>query len=108
MLRIDYEFRKGIFFLRLSGNFEKNNYYESLRTLNNLIKQIGIKNIVLNIDNIISIDIYGINFIINYYNYIKSSNGSFIICEKDNCISNNILKNKIPCVTNEIKAFNLL
>lgn len=106
MLKINYEFRKGIFFIRLSGDFDKENYYEYLDSLNNLTYEIGFKNIVLNIDDIKSIDIYGINYIMNYYNYILDIDGKFILCEKDNYISNRILKNKIPCIGNEIEAFN--
>ena len=70
MLKMNYEFRKGILFVRLLGNFDKDHYQRNIKKLNELIKEIGITNIVLNIDEIKSIDISGINYILNYYNAI--------------------------------------
>ena len=49
MLRIDTEFRKGILFVRLNGKISNDNY---LASINNLIENIGIRYIVLNIENL--------------------------------------------------------
>ena len=103
MLKMNYEFRKGILFVRLLGNFDKDHYQRNIKKLNELIKEIGITNIVLNIDEIKSIDIS-----VNYYKYIVSKSGSFILCEKDNTITKKIFKEKIPWIDNELKAFALI
>lgn len=108
MLKMNYEFRKGILFVRLLGNFDKDHYQRNIKKLNELIKEIGITNIVLNIDEIKSIDVSGINYILNYYKYIVSKRGSFILCEKDNTITRRIFKEKIPWIDNELKAFALI
>ena len=108
MLKMNYEFRKGILLVRLLGNFDKDHYQRNIKKLNELIKEIGITNIVLNIDEIKSIDISGINYILNYYKYIVSKSGSFILCEKDNTITKKIFKEKIPWIDNELKAFALI
>ena len=52
MLKMNYEFRKGILFVRLLENFDKDHYQRNIKKLNELIKEIGITNIVLNIDEI--------------------------------------------------------
>lgn len=108
MLKMNYEFRKGILFVRLLGNFDKDNYQRNLHKLNELIEEIGITNIVLNIDEIKSIDIYGINYILNYYRIFQSKKGRFIICEKGCMITEKIFRNEIPWVESEINAFALI
>ena len=52
MLKMNYEFRKGILFVRLLGNFDKDNYQRNLHKLDELIEEFVITNIVLNIDEI--------------------------------------------------------
>ena len=49
MLKISTEFRKGVLFVRLLGQIENDKYLESI---NNLVEYVGIKFVVLNIENI--------------------------------------------------------
>ena len=100
MLKINTEFRKGIMFIRIRGNLNKNN-------INNIECE-EFKYIVFNFDNLLSIDSYAINYIINYNNKIIKDNGKLIICETKNSLGNNLFKNRIPIIDNEIKAFNIL
>ena len=100
MLKINTEFRKGIMFIRIKGNLNKNN-------INNIECE-DFKYVVFNLDNLLSIDSYAINYIINYNNEILKNNGKLIICESNNNLGNNLFKNKIPIIDNEIKAFNIL
>lgn len=100
MLKINTEFRKGIMFVRVNGNLNKSNV--------NIIEYDDFKYIVFNFDNLLSIDSYAINYIINYNNKIIKDNGKLIICEKNNNLANNIFKCRIPIIDNEIKAFNIL
>lgn len=100
MLKINTEFRKGIMFIRIKGNLTKNNIDK--------VEYKDFKYIVFNFDNLLSIDSYSINYIINYNNKITKENGKLIICGKNNSLGNDLFKNKIPIIDNEIKAFNIL
>lgn len=105
MLKINLEFRKGVLFVRLNG---KLNDKDSLDNINSLINEIGIKYIVININNLKCIDLDGIKCILNYQDKLINNNGLLLLCESNNLISNRIFKNKIPYINNEIQAFDLI
>ena len=107
MLKINFEYRKGIFFIRLSGNLNEKNYCKKINILNKLMNDIKFKYIVFNIDNLSSIDIYGINYIIGYDALVKENNGELFLCEKNKNIVSGIFKNKIKSIENELEIFNL-
>lgn len=107
MLKINFEYRKGIFFIRLCGNLNERNYCKKIDILNKLMNDIKFKYIVFNIDNLSSIDIYGINYIIGYDALVKENNGKMFLCEKSKNIVSNIFKNKIKSIENELEIFNL-
>lgn len=92
------EFRRGILFIRLKGDLNKN-------TVKGIIDG-GFKYIVLNIDNMYSIDNYSINYLNTVYQKITCTSGKFIICDKFNS-SERLLK-EIPRIDNEFDAFKLL
>lgn len=91
------EFRKGILFIRIKGDLNK-------ETISNIVGE-DFKYIVLNINNMYSIDAYSINYLKNMYKTIKYSNGNMIICDKFN-ISNKLLKG-IPKINEEYDAFKM-
>ena len=107
MLKINFEYRKGIFFIRLCGNLNERNYCKKIDILNKLMNDIKFKYIVFNIDNLSSIDIYGINYIIGYDALVKENNGKMFLCEKSKNIVSNIFKNKIKSIENELEIYNL-
>lgn len=100
MLKINTEFRKGIMFIRIKGTLNKENV--------NSIDCEDFKYVVFNLDNLLSIDSYAINYIINCSNKITKDNGKLIICESNNSLGNNLFENIIPIIDNEIKAFSIL
>lgn len=91
------EFRKGILFIRLKGDLNKN-------TIRGLIDR-DFKYIVLNIDDMYSIDSYSINYITKAYKKIEDTRGKMIICDKFN-VSRKLLKD-IPKIESEYDAFKL-
>lgn len=97
MLKTNMEFRKGILFIRLKGDLNKN-------TIRGIIDR-NFKYIVLNIDNMYSIDSYSINYINKLYKIINNTRGKMIICDKFN-LSRRLLNN-IPKIDNEFDAFKL-
>lgn len=107
MLKINFEYRKGILFVRLCGRLDEENYHKKIDILKNLINDIKFKYIVMNLDNLSSIDIYGINYIIGYNSLIEKNNGKLYLCEKSNNIVSNIFKNKLNSINNELEIFKL-
>ncbi len=106
---MNYEFRKGILFIRLLGCWNKNNSNNIENQINKLITNGGIRNIVLNVDDINSIDFDGIKFIMKYYYLITTiSEGQFLICDKDKKISNHLMNNLIPHISYELEAFSII
>lgn len=92
------EFRKGILFIRLKGDLNK-------KTIREIIYD-DFKYVVLNLDDMYSIDSYSIKYLTRIYQNIECSSGKLIICDKYNAASR-FLKN-IPKISNEYDAFKLL
>lgn len=91
------EFKKGILFIRLKGDLNK-------KTIKEIISE-DFKFIVLNINDMYSIDSYSISYINKLYDNISHDNGELIICDKFD-ISRKLLKN-IPKIKEEYDAFKL-
>jgi len=97
LLKTNFEFSRGILFIRLKGDLNKST-----------IKELNIKDfkfIVLNIDNMYSIDSYSIKYLNNIYKKYQSKDGKMIICDKFN-ISKKLLKD-IPKIDKEYDAYKL-
>ena len=91
------EFRRGILFIRLKGDLNKN-------TIKGVIDE-DFKYVVLNLDNMYSIDSYSIKYINKIRKNIEYEDGKLIICDKYNTTSR-LLKD-IPKISNEYDAFKL-
>lgn len=97
LLKTNMEFRRGILFVRIKGDLNKD-------TVKGIIDR-DFKFIVLNIDNMYSIDNYSIKYLNKIYKLYESSNNKFIICDKWN-ISRKLLED-IPKINREYDAFKL-
>lgn len=91
------EFRKGILFIRLKGDLNKD-------TIKGVIDN-DFRYIVLNIDDMYSIDSYSIKYLSNLYKSFDNTHSKIIICDKFN-VSRKLLKD-IPKIDNEYDAFKL-
>ena len=67
MLKISFEFRKGIFFIRLIGNLNKESYKQIEVELNSLINDNKFKFIVINTNYLNEIDLTGLNYLTILY-----------------------------------------
>jgi len=103
MLNIEYEFKKGFFFVRLYGVLAKDNYNKFIKELNNIITKTGLNKIVINIDNITNIEKSMFSKLLKYIKK-KSYKGILIlICDNKILLKNdNILKINYEY---EIKSF---
>lgn len=97
MLKTSMEFRRGILFIRVIGDLNKN-------TIKDIIDE-DFKYIVINIDNIYSIDSYSIKYLNKLYKKLKKSRGNMIICDKFSLSRKLFIK--IPKIDNEYEAFKL-
>ena len=91
------EFRKGILFIRLKGDLNKD-------TIKGIIDK-DFKYVVLNIDDMYSIDSYSIKYLKKIYKLYENNNNKFIICDKFN-VSRKLLRD-IPKINREYDAFEL-
>lgn len=105
MLDVNYEFRKGILFVRLLGSITTNNIAK-LNSVFNIINQAGIKAVVINLDNIKAIDAYFINYLLSYYDFYIEDDKKMFICSS-NCFKNKF-EHHIPIIRSEIDAFNVI
>lgn len=92
MLKTNMEFCRGILFIRIRGDLNK-------KTIKGIICN-DFKYIVLNIDNMYSIDGYAIKYLNDFYKKFK---GGFLICDKFS-VSKKLFK-RIPKVSSEYDAF---
>jgi len=95
MLKIDMEFRKGILFIRLKGQLNK----KTVEVFNNEIIPVvlkhGLKNIVINFDKLNSIDLKGIESLIELNDLVSRWNGKTTLCSINEKMKKNIYESKI-------------
>ena len=113
MLNINMEFRRGILFIRLSGDLTKKTVNQLKTEVTDLIKDNGIRNIVFNMNNLNKIDLAGISNL--YYNYEISQNnhGKSLICGvKNSIVKDRITKSRLMhymCeISDELSAFKVI
>lgn len=79
MLKVLMEFRKGILFVRLYGVLNK----DTLDTFKTEVKEVivnsGIRFVVLNVDNLLSVDEYGVKKIKDLKKILKKLDGQFFL-----------------------------
>ena len=80
MLTVGTEFRKGILFVRLKGDLNKENVDKLNKRVTSVVKDSGIRNIVFNFSNLKSIDIKGINTILYNYELCRNNKGRSLMC----------------------------
>lgn len=103
MLSVNFEFRKGIFFIRLIGEMNKKNYTEQAKELKQLITENKFKYIVLNTNYLEKIDLEGLSYIIEIYYITKNNHSNLVICDKTNIIKR-LVDGSIPNIKDEIEV----
>lgn len=113
MLETNLEFRKGILFVRLSGELTKHTVKELREDVTKKILKSGIRNVVFNVENLDLIDLKGINSLFYNYEICNRNNGRLLVCG----IKNNKVKLKmeqsrlfkyINEAENELSAFEII
>ena len=109
MLKIDYEYRKGILFVRLIGSLNKSTI-KNMELLDNIIVKVGIKYLLINLEKGIIIDDSEINNLIKRYKKLIGDDGKLVICGYQKNKENLKIKNddKVYLSFKEISAFNII
>ena len=103
MLEINFEFRKGIFFIRLIGDLNNKNYQQEDKKIKNLIINNGFKYIVINTNYLEKVDLDGLNYLLEIFYITRTNNSNLVICDK-NSIFKRLLNNNIPSIKDEIEV----
>lgn len=113
MLEVQTEIRKGILFIRLKGQLNKDTVHTLEHEVTDLVKDNGISNIVFNLEHLDSIDIKGINAL--YYNYelVTRNEGKSMLCNLKNSlvrhrINNSRLLNYMNETSDELTALTMI
>ena len=102
MLNLNFEFRKGIFFIRLIGDLNKNSYNYIEKELTQLITENKFKYIVINTNYIKTIDLAGLNYMTKLYYITKENKSNLIICDKFKIITT-LLNNNVPNIEDKLE-----
>ncbi len=112
MLNVGTEFRKGILFVRLKGDLNKNTIYKLNKRVTSVVKELGIRNIVFNFSKLRSIDFKGINTILYNYELCKKNNGKSLLCGNNDKIRERLkssrLINYVYEISDELTAIKIL
>ena len=103
MLKIIFEFRKGIFFIRLIGNLNNQNYEKEDLKLKRMILENKFKYVVINTNYLEQVDLDGLNYLLEIFYITKQNKTNLIICDK-NSIFKRLLNNNIPSIKDEIEV----
>ncbi len=109
MLETNMEFKKGILFVRLKGVLNGDTCTNLEDDLTTLIRNNGIRYVLLNLEELTYIDKYGINIIIKNYINISSNDGKLIIVGINKLFDYNInVIDNLYQISEEQAAFNLV
>ena len=103
MLKINFEFRKGIFFIRFLGVMNEKNYGLKKDEIKDLLLNNKFKYIVINTNYIKKIDLNGLNYIIDICYLMQENESNLIICDKTNLLQK-LTNNRIPNIKDELEV----
>ena len=103
MLKINYEFRKGIFFIRLIGNLNNKNYKQEDIKIKEIIIENKFKYVVINTNYLKKVDMDGLNYLLEIFDVTKDIESNLVICDKTS-IFKRLLNDTIPSIKEEIEV----
>ena len=103
MLKIIFEFRKGIFFIRLIGDLNNKNYKHEEQMLKELIIKNKFKYVVINTNYLKQVDLDGLNYLLEIFYITRINESNLVICDKFN-IFKRLLNNHIPSIKDELEG----
>lgn len=111
MLTITLDFVKGSLLIRLKGSLTKKTVEQLITTMDEMIYEKGISNIIINLEETSYISDTTIENLLTKYRDIVLKNGKIIICGYNNLKSltiNNFIKNNYLISNNELSALKMI
>lgn len=111
LLEINFEFRKGLLFIRLKGELNKKNSKELASYLDKFIHDKGVKYFVINLENIDYLEKEGLKMIQERYQEMILHDGKLVICGYKNKEIKTMIEEEMKGaykVKDELKAFQLI
>ena len=84
MLEIDMDSKYGVLFIRLFGELTKKTRKKFNDEVWGLLINIGVKNVVFNLENVYKMDDSGYKTLLKCYNVSSKNNGNSLICLSKN------------------------
>ena len=109
MLDIDMEFKQGILMVRLKGVL--NGYTSQIlkKDLELVIKDNGIRYVLLNLKKLNYIDKYGLEVIKNSYDEIVKNDGKLILCGINKLFDyNQVITDNLYQINEEVTAYEIV
>lgn len=109
MLNIDMEFKQGILIVRLKGILNGDTSNLLKKDLELVIKENGVKYVLLNLKKLNYIDNYGLDVIKNSYEEIVKNEGKLILCGIDKIFNYNVnLTDNLYQISEEVSAYDIV
>lgn len=109
MLDIDMEFKQGILIVRLKGILNGDTSNLLKKDLELVIKDNGVKFVLLNLKQLNYIDSYGLDVIKNSYEEIVKNSGKLILCGIDKIFNYNVnLTDNLYQISEEVSAYDIV
>lgn len=109
MLDIDMEFKQGILVVRLKGVLNGDTSNKLKTDLQQIVKDNGIKYVLLNLKKIEYIDKYGLNVIKQSYHEIVKNEGKLILCGINKLFDYNVnLTSNLYQINEEVTAYKII
>lgn len=109
MLDIDMEFKQGILLVRLKGILNGDTVGLLKKDLEMVIKNNGIRYVLLNLKKLSYVDMYGLEAIKQSYKKIVDNEGKLIICGINKLFDqNNFLTDNLYQVNEEVTAYEII
>ncbi len=109
MLDIDMEFKQGILMVRLKGILNGDTAQILKKDLEVVIKDNGIRYVLLNLKRLSYIDKYGLEVIKNSYDEIVKNDGKLILCGINKLFDyNTVITDNLYQINEEVTAYEIV
>lgn len=102
------EYNKGILFIRFKGYLDKNVAKKINQVLIPKVLEQKIKYIVLNLYDVLNVDSFALDALLNLKCAVKCNKGKICLCEISKELDKKIKKINIIKTQNELQAFNVI
>ncbi len=107
MLKMDLEYEKGVFFVRLNGNLTRKKTYKINNYLVPVIKKHQIKYVICNLENVKIIDEAGVDALLHVKCALKKHLGKIFLCGVNKEIISSLKRLHIKTTLSESEALKL-